>query len=298
MSLRKRDDDDSEEPSTFSSVHKTSDIGRYDAQSKKKVRTKVDEEQALSETTNKQDSFDTDQCTADMHIDVEEFFYACLQDSHVLRNIKQQYNSFHHRQSKTFGTDVCCYVFPSTRRRKQISGGIKYGTPVLPVRKMNWNDWDEPPVVAFDNMLFATKNLNFLDEPVDYFENAFAVLQGSYSSKSSPVSICHLASVCVNHTSAPYYLQLDTDLPCDHQDKLLDNPFQYLFPVVQKEKANCEVVSVSDQHLKAEILLLRTTRPVPIGHQLCLTEPHSIPHITMNRGNGRRLAWFKNVCVI
>lgn len=300
MSLHKRIFDDFQETSTCAAIHKTSDIGGYDAQSKKKVRTYVDEEQTFRKATDKQEPVPPENCDPDAECSIDEL-YQCLRDSEILCNIKQQYNSFHERQSKTFNTDVCCYVSPSSRRRKH-SGGLKYGDPVLPSRNVNWIDFEDPPVVAFDNMLFSTQNLSYrtmdsLCQPMNYFENAFAVLQGSYSSKASPVSICHLTSVCVNHISTPYYLQLDTDLPCFHPQKLQDNPYQYLFPVVSEEEANCEVVSVNDEHLKAEVLLLRTTRPVPIGHRLCLAEAHSVPHITMERGNGRKLTWFKNVCV-
>jgi hypothetical protein len=292
MTNRKREDD-SEEPSTFASINETSDIQECGAQSTKKLRTFVDEKQ-------EEKVYGPQRCSTDFECTVDDLREA-LQDTDILRSIKREYNSFHERCSRTFSTDNCCYVFPSSQRRKQPQG-LKYGEQVLPVKSVDWVELYDPPLVAFDNMLFATKNLNFrrldsLCQPVDYFENVFAVLQGSYSSKPSAVSICHLASLCVNHTSAPYYLQLDNKIPSNDSDKLQDNPFQYLFPVVSEKEANCEVVSVNDAHLKTEVLLLRTTRPVAMGNQLCVAEPHSVPHITTERGYGRKLTWFHDVCV-
>ena len=274
------------EASTFAAIHETSDFEGCDQTSKKKVRTELERESVAFEETD-------ENCDPNVEATFGEI-YESLIDTAVLRQIKEQYDSFHQRMYKTYSTKNFCYVTPSTRRKKNI-GGSKYGDAVLPVKKVSWIDLADPPVVAFDTMLFATKNLHFcpltFDKGFDKgFENVFAVLQGSYSSKASAVSICHLASVCVNHNSAPYYLQLD-------KTTMGDNPYQYLFPGVSEEEANCEVISVNDHHLKAEVLLLRTTRPVPIGQKLNLAKAHSVEHITFERKNGRKLFWFQDVCV-
>lgn len=270
---------------------KSSFIDVFDESSPKKVRTTYKENDP--DILNKEEGFSFED--PDLIFTYEEL-HAMLHETKILRNIKQQYDNFHQRQSKLFSTDVCCYVSPSSRRKKQ-QGGKAWGNQVLPVLSIDWLAFEDPPVVAFDNMLFATTNLSYCDRFENFFDNVFAVLQGSYSSTSSPVSICHLASVCVKNTSAPYYLRLDSDLPSSDPTKLEDNPFQYLFPLGTDDEANCEVASVSDTHLKAEVLVLRTTRPVLIGQQLCLAKAHFVHHITTERGYGRKLTWFKDVRV-
>jgi len=247
-----------------------------DANCKDEAWSEVDEEQT-QDTEN--------QCS------IEELC-TLLQDSDVLSGVKKTIKDFHRRQTSTFRTDNCCYVAPSYRRRKYL-GTRKFGEQVLPARDVLWQQLADPSFVVFDKQLFATVNLPFFrfdskEIQNDAMVNTVAVVQGYYSPKPSLVSVCHLSSFCVNQTSAPYYLQLDADV---------ENPFQFLFPVCAQHEANCEIVSVHDNYLKIEILLLRTTRAIPIGGQLRIHTPHSITHITTSRGYGRRLTWLKQVRV-
>ena len=260
--------DEVSQTSSFASIEETTDFGECDTQSQ---------------------AFVSEERDPNVECHVDELYAWTVQENTVLCNLKKEYNAFQQRQIKTYSTDVCCYVSPTTRRKKEF-GGTKWGNLIQPTVSLDWNALEDPPLLVFDKMMICTKNLPYDDKLLS--ENVFAVLQGSYSCKLGNFCIPHLSSVCVNNTSAPYYLNLDTKLPSD-----IVNPFQYLFPFVPPEDANCEIVSVFDGHIKAEVLLLRNIRPVPIGQQLTVSQVHSVSHITTKRGHGRKMTWFKDVCV-
>lgn len=168
--------------------------------------------------------------------------------------------------------------------------GIGFKCPFLDIP---WKEpqFADPSFVVFADTIYFSKNCFFkktnMEDKVSYYKNVVGILTGRWFSAPGEERLVKenvfyaMSSLSAKNMSEGLYLDVSGTM-WEHLYSTLSNT---------KDKSNCEIISMVDNDLQCEVLLVSITRDVQIGEPLILAEPHRSEFQLNVRGHGRKLCW-------
>jgi hypothetical protein len=208
-------------------------------------------------------------------------------------SLERMRNTFMTEHVTMHSTTNCAFISPC------MAGGLKnyklgFKCPVL---SLPWELLEDSPVLEFDQTLFFTTDIKYrrlaYDKATTYIKNVVAVLEGQWltlpgdteQATTRPHTFYAMQSVCTNNAGQGLYLDVS------------QTKFKYLHDTLTTTKtpANCEIMSVLDENLKTEVLVVSVTKDVKAGDQLVINSLHRHEFYLQGRSRGRKLTWFNDV---
>ena len=212
----------------------------------------------------------------------------------IYDNVKAMLKTFMASHIDTFGTKTSAFLHAAQRRYALV--GYK-----MPAIDIPWNQYAaDDCIVRWGDVLYALKDLTYTKHDLldkknqknTYMQNVIGILYGDMLTipgerlqdryvRDLP-RFYFQSSVCVNDKSQGLYLDVSR------------TEYAGLHRQVSAGPSNCEIISVYDTRLEAEVLLLSLTDDCKQGQPLILQQLHRHAFILQQRAPSKKIKWFSS----